>query len=183
MTLTLSSTSSTDAGTVDVALIGAGIMSAPLATMLRMLEPKLRMVMLERLDHAATEASDAWNNAGTGHAGYCELNYTPELPDGTVDCAKALDIAAQFALSLELWRALVERGHLPAARTFVRKVPHLSFVEGAADVAFLRARYRGLAASPLFADLEWSDDPARAASRRCSAPRRARRPPPPSCSR
>ncbi|MBI1949433.1 MAG: malate dehydrogenase (quinone) [Deltaproteobacteria bacterium] len=149
--------------TVDVALIGAGIMSATLATLLRMLDRRLRVVIFERLDHAAAESSDAWNNAGTGHAGYCELNYTPERDDGSVDCSKALDIAAQFALSLELWRALVERGDLPAARTFVRTVPHLSFVQGASDVAFLRARHAGLVRSPLFAALEWSEDPAQLA--------------------
>lgn len=148
---------------VEVALIGAGVMSATLGTILRMLDPRLRMVVFERLDRAAAESSDAWNNAGTGHAGYCELNYTPERVDGTVDVTKALDIAAQFTLSLELWRALVARGELPAASTFVRTVPHLSFVQGERDVAFLRARHAALVRSPLFAALEWSDDPARIA--------------------
>ncbi len=148
---------------VDVALVGAGIMSATLGTILRMLDARLRMVVFERLDRAAAESSDAWNNAGTGHAGYCELNYTPERSDGTVDCTKALDIAAQFALSLELWRALVERGDVPAARAFVRTVPHLSFVAGVRDVAFLRARHAELVRSPLFAALEWSDDPSQIA--------------------
>src|SRR5687767_4299702 len=99
--------------TIDVALIGAGIMSATLGALLRELDPGLDVIVFERLDRAAAESSDAWNNAGTGHAGYCELNYTPAL-DGArgVDCTKALQIASQFALSLELWRSLVERGDL-----------------------------------------------------------------------
>ncbi len=149
--------------TVDVALIGAGVMSATLGTLLRKLEPSLRIAVFERLDRAAAESSDAWNNAGTGHAGYCELNYTPRLPDGSVDGSKALRIASQFALSLELWRSLVASGDLPDARSFVRSVPHLSFVWGDEDVAFLRARHASLSRSPLFAEMEWSEDPARIA--------------------
>lgn len=143
----------------DVALIGAGIMSATLGTLLRKLDPTLRIEIFERLDRAAAESSDAWNNAGTGHAGYCELNYTPARADGTVDCSKAVRIAAQFAQSRELWRSLVRTGDLPDAATFVRDVPHLSFVTGADDVAFLRARAHQLAQCPLFAELEHSEDP------------------------
>jgi malate dehydrogenase (quinone) len=145
--------------TCDVVLVGAGIMSATLGTLLRKLDPSLQIVIFERLDRAAAEASDAWNNAGTGHAGYCELNYTPANADGTVDCTKAVAIAAQFAASRALWRSLVRSGDLPDEATFLRTVPHLSFVHGAADVAFLRARVAQLASSPLFAELEWSDDP------------------------
>lgn len=145
--------------TVDVALIGAGIMSATLGTMMRELEPDARIAIFERLDHAAAESSDAWNNAGTGHAGYCELNYTPRAKDGAVDCTKALKIASQFALSLELWRSLVERGDLPDAATFVRHVPHVSFVSGDEDVAFLRARHARLSATKLFAGMELSEAP------------------------
>lgn len=148
----------------DVVLIGAGIMSATLGTLLSHLDPSLRIVAFERLDRAAAESSDAWNNAGTGHAGYCELNYTPRAADGTVDCAKALHIAAQFRQSRELWDALVARGQLPEAKSFVRDVPHLSFVEGEAGVAFLRTRARQLVESPLFRELEYSEDPAQIAA-------------------
>ena len=148
----------------DVILIGAGIMSATLGALLRKLDPSLRMVCFERLDRAAAESSDAWNNAGTGHAGYCELNYTPAAADGTVDCGKAVTIAGQFQTSLALWRSLVEAGDLPDQPSFIRRVPHLSFVEGERDVAFLRARVAGLRASPLFADLEHSEDPAELAA-------------------
>lgn len=148
----------------DVALIGAGIMSATLGTLLRKLEPSLRIEAFERLDRAGAESSDAWNNAGTGHSGYCELNYTPAGPGGTVDVSKALLIAEQFATSLEFWNALVDSGDLPAAATFLRRVPHMSFVEGESGVAFLRARHRQLAASPRFRDMEFSDDPERIAA-------------------
>lgn len=141
----------------DVVLIGAGIMSATLGTLLHALDPALRIVAFERLDRAAAESSDAWNNAGTGHAGYCELNYTPAAADGTVDCSKALRIAAQFGLSLELWRSLVASGDLPDTPSFIRQVPHLSFVDGD-QVGFLRERARVLAGSPLFGDLEYTED-------------------------
>ncbi len=142
---------------IDVALIGGGIMSATLATLLRKLDPGLRMVAYERLDRAAAESSDAWNNAGTGHSGFCELNYTPMASDGTVDCRKAVAIAAQFQQSLELWRALVAAGELPDESTFLREVPHVSFVTGD-DVAFLRTRGANLARSKLFAGLEYTED-------------------------
>jgi malate dehydrogenase (quinone) len=141
----------------DVVLIGAGIMSATLGTLLRKLDPTLRIIAFERLDRAAAESSDAWNNAGTGHAGYCELNYTPAAGDGAVDCSKATRIAAQFGTSLELWRSLVASGDLPESPSFIRQVPHLSFVEGD-DIPFLRARARQLATSPLFRDIEYSED-------------------------
>ncbi|MDX2089208.1 MAG: malate dehydrogenase (quinone) [Kofleriaceae bacterium] len=144
----------------DVVLIGAGIMSATLGTLLRKLAPELRIVVFERLDQAAAESSDAWNNAGTGHSGYCELNYTPRAADGSVDCTKAVRIAAQFAQSLELWQALVEDGDLPDSPSFVRRVPHVSFVEGAQDIAFLGTRAAQLAQSPLFRDIEYTEDAA-----------------------
>lgn len=149
--------------TVDVALIGAGIMSATLGTLLRKLDPTMRVEIFERLDRAAAESSDAWNNAGTGHAGFCELNYTPQGKDGQVDCQKALHIASQFATSLELWRSLCAAGDLPDEATFVREVPHLSFVWGEDDVRFLEARHAGLVRSPLFAGMELTTDRARVA--------------------
>jgi malate dehydrogenase (quinone) len=146
------------ANETDVALIGAGIMSATLGTLLRKLDPDLTVALFERLDRAAAESSDAWNNAGTGHAGYCELNYTPRAPDGSVDVSKAVRIAAQYAQSRELWRALVREGDLPEARAFVRDVPHVSFVWGEDGVSFLRARHEALRGSPLFAAMEFSTD-------------------------
>ena len=71
-------------------LIGAGIMSATLGALLRLVEPDWSITIIERLDGAAAESSDPWNNAGTGHSALCELNYTPETPDGTIDISKAV---------------------------------------------------------------------------------------------
>src|SRR5256885_16450552 len=122
---------------IDVALIGGGVMSATLATLLRKLDPGLRMVAYERLERAAAESSDAWNNAGTGHSGFCELNYTPEGPGHSVDVSKALRIAEQYELSRQLWASLVEAGDVPRPSTFVRTIPHLSFVWGDSNVAYL----------------------------------------------
>lgn len=147
---------------IDVALIGGGIMSATLATLLRKLDPGLRMVAYERLDRAAAESSDAWNNAGTGHSGFCELNYTPAAPDGTVDCSKAVKIAAQYRQSLELWRSLVAAGELPEEQTFLREVPHVSFVTGG-DIPYLRTRAENLARSSLFQGMEYTEDRAQIA--------------------
>jgi malate dehydrogenase (quinone) len=148
---------------LDVVLIGAGIMSATLGSLLQKLEPDLRIAIFERLDRAAAESSDAWNNAGTGHAGYCELNYTPRVADGTVDCAKAIKIAAQIERSLTYWRSLEACGDLPEASSFVRRVPHVSFVWGEDDVAFLGARHAKLTESALFSGMELTTDPARIA--------------------
>jgi len=148
---------------IDVVLIGAGIMSATLGALLRKLDPSLSIEIVERLDSAAAESSDAWNNAGTGHAGFCELNYTPRGKDGSVDVAKALRIAEQFELSRQLWATLVEHGDLRDASSFVRTVPHLSFVWGDDDVRFLEERHRRLSSSPLFADMEVSRDHGRIA--------------------
>jgi malate dehydrogenase (quinone) len=149
--------------TIDVALIGAGVMSATLGTLLKKVEPGLHVQVFERLDRAAAESSDAWNNAGTGHSGFCELNYTPRRDDGSVDCTKAFQIASQFRLSLELWRSLVTSGDLPDASSFLRAVPHISFVWGADDVAFLKERHARLVTSPLFAGMQITDDPGRIA--------------------
>jgi len=146
----------------DIVLVGAGIMSATLGTLLRKLDPTLTIEIFERLDRAAAESSDAWNNAGTGHAGFCELNYTPEAADGSVDVSKAVRIAEQFEVSRQFWASLVERGDLPG--TFIREVPHLSFVWGEANVGYLRNRHGELQRSPLFEGMEYTEDEGRIAS-------------------
>ncbi|MEZ4316375.1 MAG: malate dehydrogenase (quinone) [Myxococcota bacterium] len=148
----------------DVVLVGAGIMSATLGALLRRLEPSLTVQVFERMDTAATESSDAWNNAGTGHSAFCELNYTPEAPDGTVDVTKAVRIAEQFELSKQFWAALVESGMLPEPSAFIHTVPHIAFVWGADNVRFLQTRYAALQESPLFAGMELTTDPAVIAS-------------------
>ncbi len=143
---------------VDVLLVGGGVMSATLATLLNELDPLMRMMMVERLPSIATESTDAWNNAGTGHAGYCELNYTPMDDAGNVSINRALAINASFEVSLQLWASLIEKNALPAPAKFINKTPHLSFVWGEENVEFLRKRHRLLQEHPLFKDMEFSDD-------------------------
>lgn len=145
---------------VDVVLIGSGIMSATLGILLQQLRPDLRIVTVEALPRVAAESSDAWNNAGTGHAAFCELNYTPQLPDGSVQTAKAIAINEQFQHSLQLWSTLVQRGSLTGPADFIHRVPHMSFVAGAADVSFLHKRFVALQQSPLFGEMVYTEDPA-----------------------
>ncbi|MFE9956881.1 malate dehydrogenase (quinone) [Micromonospora sp. NPDC005299] len=148
----------------DVVLVGGGIMSATLGVLLMEVQPDWRILVVERLDDAGLESSHAWNNAGTGHAGLCEFNYTPRRPDGTVDASSAVRIGEQYVSSLTFWAALVERGVLGSPEAFIRSVPHLGFGHGADGVAYLRARWEALRGHPLFAGMEFSDDPAVLAS-------------------
>ncbi|WP_417999860.1 malate:quinone oxidoreductase [Hymenobacter sedentarius] len=148
----------------DVVIIGAGIMSATLGVLLKALDPNVTIAGYERLDAVAAESSDAWNNAGTGHSAFCELNYTPERPDGSIDISKADKIAEQFELSKQFWATLVQDGLLPDPTSFIRTIPHMSFVWGAANVEYLRKRHTALLGSPLFQGMEFSDDPAQIAA-------------------
>lgn len=145
-------------GTVDVLLIGGGIMSATLGALLQELQPTWKIAVFERLHDVALESSNAWNNAGTGHAALCELNYTPEAKDGTVDPAKAVSINEQFQQSRQFWSTLVEEGVLDSPSTFINSAPHMTFVRGEKDVAFLKKRYEVLREQPLFAGIEYSED-------------------------
>ena len=147
-----------DSGTArtDVVLVGAGIMSATLGALLRRLEPDWSITLIERLDAVAAESSGPWNNAGTGHAGLCELNYTPEQ-DGSIDITKAVLINEQFQVTRQFWAYAVENGIL-TDRSFLNPVPHASFVHGAQRVDYLRRRQRALAPNPLFAGTELIDD-------------------------
>lgn len=141
----------------DVILIGAGIMSATLGVFLKELQPDCIIEIYERLDQPALESSDAWNNAGTGHSAYCELNYTP-LVDGKIDTKKAVHIAEQFQLSRQFWSYLIENKKLPSPDNFIHSVPHLSFVWGDENVAFLQKRYEALVKNPLFSTMQFSTD-------------------------
>jgi malate dehydrogenase (quinone) len=143
---------------VDVLLIGGGVMSATLGTFLSELEPDWTIEVYERLGDVALESSNAWNNAGTGHAALCELNYMPAGPDGSVDPAKAISINEQFQLSRQFWASLVERGILDEPSTFINSTPHMTFVRGEKDVAYLKRRYEALKTQPLFAGIEYSED-------------------------
>jgi len=141
----------------DVVLIGAGIMSATLGILLKELEPSLTIEVIERLDVIAGESSDAWNNAGTGHSAFCELNYTPQKEDGSIDISKAIKIAESFELSRGFWAYLVKKGHLKSPQTFINNVPHMSFVWGAENVFYLKKRYKLLTANPLFKGMLYSE--------------------------
>jgi len=142
----------------DVILVGAGIMSATLAVFLKELEPSLRIEIFETLEGAALESSDAWNNAGTGHAALCELNYTPERADGSVDISKALEVNTEFDLSRQLWSYLIRKKAIASPDLFIHAVPHMSFVHGAEHVAFLKKRYAALTAHHLYRGMEFTED-------------------------
>lgn len=144
----------------DVVLVGAGIMSATLAALLRELQPDMSIRVIERLEGVALESSLATNNAGTGHAANCELNYTPEQADGSVETSKAFKINESFEISLQFWSHLVGKGLLPQPGAFLSPVPHLSFVWGEDSVRFLRTRHAALQAHPMFVDMRYSEDPA-----------------------
>ncbi|WP_344819900.1 malate dehydrogenase (quinone) [Microbacterium soli] len=133
-------------------------MSATLGTLLHELQPDWKIVAYERLSEVAQESSNAWNNAGTGHAALCELNYTPQAADGSVDVAKAVAINEQFQLSRQLWSSLVDRGVLSEPDTFINPTPHMTFVRGEKNVSFLKARFEELSKQTLFADMEYSED-------------------------
>lgn len=142
----------------EIVLVGAGIMSATLAILLKKLNPNFNITIFEKLDVVSGESSDALNNAGTGHSGFCELNYTPELADGTIDIKKAINVASSFEISKEFWAYLVQEGHIKAPENFIRSTPHISFVWGDKDVEFLRKRWEKLHDHPLFHGMEYSED-------------------------
>jgi malate dehydrogenase (quinone) len=142
----------------DVLLVGAGIMSATLGSLIRGLEPDWSISLFERLSAPALESTGPWNNAGTGHSALCELNYTPQRPDGSIDVSKAVTVNQQFQLSRQFWSHGVNQGFLGSPSTFINAVPHVSFVRGDADAAYLKARHEALVDNPLFAGIEYLDD-------------------------
>lgn len=143
----------------DVILIGAGIMSATLGTILKELVPEWEITVFEKLANAGEESSNEWNNAGTGHAALCELNYTVEKPDGSVDIRKAININEQFQVSMQFWSYLVNSKLINNPHDFIMPLPHMSFVQGEQDVNFLKKRFEALANNPLYQGIEFSDDP------------------------
>jgi len=143
----------------DVILIGAGIMSATLGTMLKELAPEWNIKVFEKLANAGEESSNEWNNAGTGHAALCELNYTSEKPDGSVDISKAIKINEQFQLSMQFWSYLVNNGLINNPEDFIMPLPHMSMVQGEQNVAFLKKRFEAMSNNPLFKGMEFSDAP------------------------
>lgn len=145
---------------VDVLLIGGGIMSSTLGIWLNELEPNWSLEMVERLDKVADESSNGWNNAGTGHSALAELNYTPEDKDGKVSISKAIEINEAFQISRQFWSWQVRNGVLKDPKSFINSTPHMSFVWGDDNIAFLKKRYEALKASPLFSGMQYSEDPA-----------------------
>ncbi|NIJ51502.1 malate:quinone oxidoreductase [Dyadobacter arcticus] len=149
---------SSKTGTPDVVLIGAGIMSATLGVLLKKLNPSMSISIFERLDRVTAESSDPWNNAGTGHSAFCELNYTPQLPDGSVEIKKAIQIAESFEVSKEFWAYLVENEIIDSPDTFIHNIPHMSFVWGNENVEYLHKRFEALSSHHLFRGMEYTED-------------------------
>jgi len=141
----------------DVVLIGAGIMSATLGILLKELHPSLKIEIYERLDVIAGESSDAWNNAGTGHSAFCELNYTPQDEAGGIDISKALKIAESFEVSKQFWTYLLEKGCLREPKSFINATPHMSIVWDE-NLPYLKQRFEQLIQSPLFEGMSYSED-------------------------
>jgi len=133
-------------------------MSATLGTLLNQLEPDWDIRIFERLSGEALESSNPWNNAGTGHSALCELNYTPERPDGSIEISSAVKVNEQFQVSRQFWASLVDAGRLPEPASFINPTAHMSFVWGEENVAYLRKRFEALVAHPLFAGMEYSED-------------------------
>ncbi len=145
--------------TTDVIMIGAGIMSATFATLLKELAPDWDITIFEKLENGGEESSNVWNNAGTGHSALCELNYTPEQPDGSIDTSKALNINEKFQVSKQFWSHLVNSNRIDNPQDFIMPLPHMSFVHGEDNIRFLKKRFEALSGNPLFKGMEFSDDP------------------------
>ncbi|ARB26968.1 malate dehydrogenase (quinone) [Pseudomonas tolaasii] len=163
LSMGITSAQAEEAKKVDVLLIGGGIMSATLGVWLNELQPDWSMEMVERLDGVAEESSNGWNNAGTGHSALAELNYTPEDKNGNVEIPKAVEINEAFQISRQFWSWQVQQGVLKNPRSFINSTPHMSFVWGDDNIKFLKKRYEALKASPLFAGMQYSEDPAQIA--------------------
>ncbi|MGG0178202.1 malate:quinone oxidoreductase [Gottfriedia acidiceleris] len=142
----------------DIILIGAGVMSATLGSLLKELAPELEIKVFEKLEKAGEESSNEWNNAGTGHAALCELNYTSEKADGSIDISKAIKINEQFQLSRQFWSYLVNKNLIGNPQEFIMPIPHMSLVQGKENVEFLNKRFEALSKNPLFKGMEYSED-------------------------
>ena len=148
----------TEVKTKKICLIGAGIMSATLGVLLKKLMPAAQIDIYERLDKVAAESSNAWNNAGTGHSAFCELNYTPYRADGEVDISKALRISESFEISKQLWAYMQEQGHIKSVHAFINDIDHMSFVWGKENISFLKKRYAAMTEYKMFDDMIYSED-------------------------
>ncbi len=144
----------------DVIIIGSGVMSANLGALLKRLDPALSIQVFEAADELAFESSNGWNNAGTGHAGICEISYTPKPADGSpVKVQKVIDIFQEFEQSLQFWGHAVASGMIDGPTDFINPVQHISFVHGDDQVAFLKSRFAGMSAHHFFREMEFTTDP------------------------
>ncbi|OCA82720.1 malate:quinone oxidoreductase [Bacillus sp. FJAT-27986] len=143
----------------DVILIGAGIMSATLGAILKELAPEWNIKVFEKLASAGEESSNEWNNAGTGHSALCELNYTSEKADGSLDISKAININEQFQQSKQFWSYLVNRNLIQNPQDFIMPIPHISLVQGEDNITFLKKRFKALSKNPLFEGMEFTENP------------------------
>ena len=145
---------------LDVILIGSGVMSANLGALLKQLDPELRIELYEVTKELSQESSNGWNNAGTGHAGICEVAYTPDRgEDGEIKVDKAIEIFAEFEQTKQFWAYAVRTGMIDKPSEFINQVPHISFVYGQEQVDFLRSRYKGMSKHPFFSSMQYSEDP------------------------
>jgi malate dehydrogenase (quinone) len=145
---------------IDVVLIGSGVMSANLGALLKQLDPELRIELYEVTKELSQESSNGWNNAGTGHAGICEVAYTPDRgEDGEIKVDKAIEIFAEFEQTKQFWAHAVRTGMIDQPSEFINQVPHISFVYGQEQVDFLRSRYKGMSKHPFFSSMQYSEDP------------------------
>lgn len=142
----------------DLICVGGGIMSATLAMLTKILDPTLKVLIIERLDDVAQESSSTWNNAGTGHSALCELNYTPEDEDGHVNIEKAIGICKQFETSKQFWAYLTEKGMIKDPGTFICNVPHHSWVVGTDNADYLEKRYHAMKDHFMFESIEFTRD-------------------------
>ena len=141
----------------DVILIGAGVLSTTFGSMLKELEPNWNIKLYERMDRPALESSNERHNAGTGHAALCELNYTVEQPDGSIDIEKAKEINEEFEISKQFWGHLVKSGSIDNPREFINPLPHISFVRGVNNQKFLKKRYEAMKDFPMFDNIEYTE--------------------------
>lgn len=143
----------------DVILIGAGVMSATLGALLKELAPEWKITVFEKLSTAGEESSNEWNNAGTGHSALCELNYTVQKPDGSMDIKKAINVSEQFQLTRQFWSYLVQTKRIENPQEFIMPLPHVSLVQGKENVEFLKKRHEALSKNPLFQGMDFTDQP------------------------
>jgi malate dehydrogenase (quinone) len=142
----------------DVVLLGAGVMSATFGVLLKELDPSLSIAVFEILGDSGLESSDSWNNAGTGHAANCELNYTPQRSDGSIDISQALKVNTEFDMSRQFWAHLVSNRAIKDPDGFIHACPHMSLVWGEENVAFLRARYKTMSAHHCYHGMEFAEE-------------------------